>query len=267
MQRPLTSLFFCLLMIGCIPESKRVFTDINIDPKDPVQKRILDHMVVQNRDSLVSFFDHPDPTYRYLAARSFASYQEERALDSLYSLLDDPVVKVRSMASYAIGQIASIKSEEELIKNFRQKDTLTVDNLGNANILLALGKLSSAPMAKFISSADGYRQIDTLLIEGQMQSLYQFGFRGIQGEEMIERALGVVKDPGFSEKSRLYAAHFLARTKDLDTEKIKFQLAEAFVIEESVNVKMALAYALRHALTQRYTISFYRNWTLSKTTV
>ncbi len=204
-------------------------------------------MVSQDRDSLINYLSHSDPSYRYLAAKAFASFKEERALDSLYSLLDDPAVKVRAMAAYAIGQIGSPESESALISGFRQKDTMTVDNIGNANVLLSLGKVAAAPIAKFISSADGYRDMDTLLIEGQMQSLYQFGRRGIQSKEMIDRALAVIKNKTFTDKARLYAANFFSRSKDLDTEKVKFQIAEAFVGEDNPNIKMALASALRHS--------------------
>lgn len=247
MNKVLSLILVLFLFSHCVPESKRIMTEVALDPTRPEQQRIIDHMIRQERDSLLGYLSHPDPSFRYLAAKSFSSFQDERALDSLYGLLDDPAVKVRAMAAYAIGQIRSSSSEEALISGFRQKDTMTVDNIGNANILLGLGKLAGAPIAKYISSADGYRDIDTLLLEGQMQALYQFGIRGMQSEEMIERSLGVIKDKSLTNKARLYAANFLARSKDLNTDKVKFQIAEAFVVEENDHIKMALASALRHA--------------------
>lgn len=247
MNKALLLILALFLLAHCVPESRRIMTDVALNPKEAGQQRIIDHMVSQNRDSLVNYLSHQDPSYRYLAAKAFSSFKDERALDSLYTLLDDPAVKVRAMAAYAIGQIESPNSESALISGFRQKDTMTVDNIGNANVLLSLGKVAAAPIAKFISSADGYRDMDTLLIEGQMQSLYQFGRRGIQSKEMIDRALYVIKNKTFTDKARLYAANFFSRSKDLDTEKVKFQIAEAFVGEDNPDIKMALASALRHS--------------------
>ena len=197
-------------------------------------------------DSLLLALTSKDPSQRYLAARAFASHKETKALDTLKSLLNDPVLKIRSMAAYALGQSGAESVEQALISGFRQKDTMSVDNQSNGAILEAIGKVASSPLAKYVATADNYRSTDTLLIIGQMKSLYHFALRGITTPEQTNRALAVIKDKSLPPLARLYAAHYFSRSKELDLSVLKFQLAEAMSLEEDVYVKMALAAGLKH---------------------
>ncbi len=113
------SIFIAAFCSSCVPESKKILTTVEINCSDPVFQRIMDFEYAENVDSLNQFFSHNNPTYRYLVAKSFASIKKETGLDSLYALLDDPVLKVRAMAAYSIGQIASESSENELLDAFR----------------------------------------------------------------------------------------------------------------------------------------------------
>jgi len=235
-----------LVVVACVPESKKVLTEVDDTFGSVMFRRIADLERQASSDSLVYLLSDKDPTARYLAARAFASIQDKKGLDTLYSLLDDPSIKVRSMAAYAIGQIGSPQSEQYLIEGFRQKDTMSVDNRANGAILAALGKLAPSSVAKFISGAEGYRASDTSLIEGQMQSLYQFGLRSIHDPAINEKIISVLRDKSTSTTARVYAAHTLARAKELDIEKIKFQIAEIMVNESNPEIKMALASALKH---------------------
>lgn len=236
----------CFLVGSCVPESKKILTEVDIQSRDKVFRKIIEHESAKRIDSLLPYLSHEDPTYRYLASRAFSSFQEEKALDSLSVLLDDPIIKVRAMAAHAIGQIRSESSEEALINGFRQRDTMSIDNVANSEILQAVGKLGNKEMASFISSAKGYRDSDTILIEGQLKSLYQFVLRNMSSPEIIAFAVNTVRNKSFAPIARLYAAHCLARPKTLDIENFKFQIAEAFVNENDVFVKMALATALKH---------------------
>ena len=236
-----------ILFSACVPESKKILTEVDIRYEDPVFQKISEHEYSKATDSLFKYLNSPDPTYRYLAARSFASFHDTRALDSLYGMLGDTIVKVRSIAAHAIGQMRNPESEEYLLRGFRQRDTMSVDNSANAEIIEAIGKLSDLEMAKLLINAKGYRESDTLLIEGRMKSLYEFALRNIGSPEITQFVVDAVRNPVFTEKTRLYGAHILARSSNLDIEKQKFQIAEAFVNEQNVFVKMALATALRHS--------------------
>jgi len=231
---------------ACVPESKKLLTKVDINIADPVFQKIMNFEYSELTDSLLPYLSHEDPTYRYLASKSFASLQEESALDSLYSLLDDPVIKVRAMAAYAIGQTGKEESEEALIRAFRQRDTMSVDNSANGAILEAIGKLGNEKLAALLATASGYRESDTLLLRAKMMSLYRFALRGIHDESVTNYLLETVRNKRLDLIARLYAAHSMARIKDLDIEKIKFQLAEALTEEVNKDIKMALALTLRH---------------------
>lgn len=233
-------------LCACVPESKRILTEVDVSVQNLKVQHIHDFRNQQNVDSLFYYLSDSDPTFRFLAAEAFASFQDKRALDSLYILLDDPIVKVRSMAAYAIGQIADPLSETELISSFRQKDTMSLDNGGNAQILAAVGKLGKAALVESIATADGYRDTDTLLLIGQIKSLYQFALRGIHTPVVTQKITQTVRNRNLPQKVRLYAAHYLSRAKELDIEQVKFQLAEALTDEQDPDIKMALALGLRH---------------------
>ena len=240
---PILLTLFCS---SCVPESKKIQTEVELNLSDPILQNLITHEYAQNVDSLASYFNHENPTYRYLVARAAASIQKEEMLDSLYTLLDDPVVKVRAMAVYAIGQIGASESEEALLNAFRQKDTMSVDNPSNAAILESVGKLGSANLANLLIDADGYRDTDTLLMRGKMKCLYQFALRGIHNEKISTFLVDKLKIRGLDPQARLYAAHSLARSQNLNIETLKFQIAELFSEETDANVKMALALALRN---------------------
>ena len=194
----------------------------------------------------MKYLSDPNPTYRYIAARAFASHQDKNALDSLYGLLNDPVIKVRSISAYAIGQIADASSQGELINNFRQTDTMSVDNQGNSSILHALGKIGDLKLANQMITADNYRNTDTLLLLGRMKSLFENTLRGITSPEITQFCINTIRKKELDNRIRLYAAHCLSRPSTLDIDKIKFQIAEAMVEENNPNIKMTLASALRH---------------------
>jgi len=236
----------CSCLVQCVPDSGKVLTEVTLTHETSSFQKVINYQSAGNVDSLISLLSSNDPTIRYLASRSFATIPSEAALPKLHAMLDDPVIKVRSMAAYALGQQRNSDSEQALITGFRQRDTMSVDNEANGAILTALGKISNQSIAAFIASAEGYREQDTLLVEGQMRSLYQFGLRGISSPEIIQKAVDAVRNPVLTDLARLYAAHYLARTKNLNIDKVKFQIAEAFVDEGNPNIKMALATALKN---------------------
>ncbi|NNE27934.1 MAG: hypothetical protein HKN09_13905 [Saprospiraceae bacterium] len=246
-MRILYLFIFCSMFLACVPESKKILTEVDVRYDDPVFQKIAEHEYSKEVDSLYEYLSSPDPTYRYLAARSFASLHEPGALDSLYTMLDDTIVKVRAIAAHAIGQMRNPDSEEFLLRGFRQRDTMSVDNSANAEIIEAIGKISDLEMAKLLINAKGYRNNDTLLVEGRMKSLYAFTLRNINSPEITQFVVDAIRNPDYTDKARLYGAHYLARSSNLNIEKQKFQIAEAFAGEQNVFIKMALASALRHS--------------------
>ena len=239
-------MFLALLLVGCVPESKKILTEVVLEPTTEEFQQLTRFQHQKQTDSLLVALSSKDPSQRYLAARAFASHKDTKVLDSLATLLNDPVLKIRSMAAYALGQSGVEAAERALISGFRQKDTMSVDNQSNGAILEAIGKVAAAPVAKYVATANNYRSTDTLLIIGQMKSLYQFALRGITTPEQTQRALDVIKDKSLPPVARLYAAHYFSRAKEIDLSVLKFQLAEALTLEQDVDVKMALASGLKH---------------------
>ena len=246
MHKSLFFLSLIVILVACVPESKRTLTEVVLMPTKSEFQNLTKHQHLNHTDSLLMALNSKDPSLRYLAARAFASHPAPKALDSLTSLLNDPVLKIRSMAAYALGQSGSESVERALISGFRQKDTMSVDNQSNGAILEAIGKVASSPLAKYVATADNYRSTDTLLIIGQMKSLYYFALRDITTPEQTNRALDFIKDKSLPPLARLYAAHYFSRSNDLDLSVLKFQLAEAMTLEEDVHVKMALTAGLKH---------------------
>lgn len=247
-NRTLVILFSTLLLFSCVPNTNPMLTEISIDYSDPITKRILKYEILQEKDSLTSFFNHPDPTYRYLAAKAFASFQNESVLSEMDSLLRDPITEVKAMAAYAMGQSKSSKAQPFLINAFKSRDTSSVDNVANSRILEAVGKVGGNEMLNAISSISTYLPTDTLLLMGQVRALYQFALRGMNNKQGTERIIEFVNSETFSPNIRLMAAHYLSRSKDLNLDDYKFQLTQAFIKEQNPNIKMALALSLKNTI-------------------
>ena len=62
-----------LFLYACVPYSEEEFTEVIIDLADPEFQRLYDFRNQRLSDSLVRYFNHPNPTYRYEAALSFGS--------------------------------------------------------------------------------------------------------------------------------------------------------------------------------------------------
>ena len=95
---------------------KVILTEVRHDLQDSIVRKIHNWQDRLESDSILPFFDHRDPTYRYLAARAFGSTKDPAGIDSLVSHLQDPIREVRLVAAYALGQIGHEKAEQELIK-------------------------------------------------------------------------------------------------------------------------------------------------------
>jgi hypothetical protein len=88
-----------ILFSQCIPVQDEVLTEVNFDLSKPEFQRVYDLQDRQEIDSLVAFFDHKDPTYRYAAAMAFTSIKDSSIVNSLAKLLEDDVEKVRTVAA------------------------------------------------------------------------------------------------------------------------------------------------------------------------
>lgn len=237
---------FSLGFIACVPPTKEIKSDVTLDIKSPMAQKVIDFQDQMLTDSIFPYFNDEDPTYKFLAIRSFASSKDTRAIDSLIQFLDDPNMDIRSMSAYALGQIAEERTAEALIQGFVDQDTLNVDNMLNANILEALGKIGNEAIMANIASVESYRRDDTTLLLGQMRSLYRFGLRNIKNQDATNTAVKYVTDKAYPEPVRVMAANYLSRNKDLDLTLGRDDLIKTFKRDDNPNIRMGIAIALQN---------------------
>ncbi|MCG8328758.1 MAG: peptidylprolyl isomerase [Chitinophagales bacterium] len=241
----LFALTLILLQWACVPPSSKVKTEITLDSSDPEFQSIIDFQDRQEKDSLYVYFQHKDPSYRYLAVMAFASIQDSTAIDSLAALLADPVDKVRAAAAYAIGQSKGNSSQRILINAFNRNDTAGDFALSNRAILESIGKCGDEEMLAALSTVSTYTPRDTFLLEGQSWGIYRYALRGINVPEGTDRMLEYLKGTEYPEKVRLIAAHYLSRSRNIKLDSLDgVTIANTFTSSSSPDIRMALAIAL-----------------------
>jgi len=240
------------LMHSCVPKTESIKTQVNTNLSDPILQEVFDLQDRHSMDSLYGYLKHSDPSYRYYAALAFGSIKDAACLDSLYLVLNDPIMEVRSAAAYALGQIGDSKAVPKLITAFKTKDTINVNSLFNANILEAIGKIGDLSHLKAISSVKTYRVTDTMLLTGQIKAIYRFMLRGIVTNDGTSVAMACLSNPSLPSSTILYAAHYLARGKNLDLSLYTSKLIEIYNQSSDVNIKMALVLAMGKTKDPRF---------------
>lgn len=244
--RAIRGITFCLFLIlfGCIPPEKKT-TQVEVDLSgDPIQMQILELGYRQQLDSLISYFNHPNATYRYLAVSVFSSFQTESVVDSLINRLDDPVPEVVQAAAHALGQHRKSKAEKPLISHF-----MTVDSSGswlgsNQAILEAVGKLGSEEAHDHIATVSTYLPVDSLLILGQSRALFNFATRKITNKKGIRKSLELLNADKYTTITRMYAAHYLSRSEQEDLSEFADTLLVQVKFERNIEVLVPLIRAV-----------------------
>ena len=246
----------CFWQIACTPpdpdKDKPKPGKVNIDLNNKLVQRLYDFQDKHLTDSLLRYFNHKDPTLRYLAALSFASIRDSAAISALTPLLRDLTEEVRIAAAYSLGQIGTAACEAPLIQAFDARDSMSQHQRFNAIVLEAIGKCGSLASLKNIAAVTTYKPSDTLLLEGQCRAIYRFGARGIVDPAATNQMVAYVSNERMPEPARLMAANYLARTKDLAPDSLQaIQISVAFVrASNNADIRMALAKALGRSTTQ-----------------
>ncbi len=243
-------LLVCLIALeqSCVPANTKENTSISVSFEDISVQKLINFRVSQNIDSLASYADSENITERYLVAESLASIKDSRSEDILNRMLSNETIgAVREMLIYALGQQGNIDNTDFLITAFKQRDTASVDNPTNGAVLESCGKIGDESILKFIATTNTYLPTDSHLIINQAKAIYRFGLRGIHSEDGTAKMVGFILNESIPSEGRLYAAHYLSRTKNLNLTPHQFRIANQFVKEKNTDVKMALALALRHA--------------------
>jgi len=266
----LKSIYFVLfaasyLLLQCMPPSPDpILTTINRDLKDPLLQKISYEQDHQITDSLLTYFHHKDPTYRYAAAMAFGSVQDKTVLDSLAILLKDTLEEVRMAAAYAIGQQGDLRGEQFLIGAFEQYDSLGQYKRSNGAILEAVGRCASKDFLTSLSSISTYSHKDTFLLEGQARGIYRYSLRKIIDPTGTSKMLEFVNNPKYPSSVRLMGANYLGRTKNIDITDNVEALSQTFEQDKDPRIRMALALALNKIQQPRAIQSLLKQLSIEK---
>lgn len=235
-------------MVKCMPYQEEKITEIKLSLKDTELQKLLTFQDKQQMDSLVKYFQHKNPTYRYAAARAFGSFKTELAVDSLIALLKrEELTAVKSMAAFALGQIGEERAGPALVEAFQSQDSLAMNSELSRTILEAVGKCGQEAYLPQLASVKSYLRGDTLLLEGQAWSIYRFATR--RGREVVDetgtqRMVDVLSEKGYPQSVKFVAAHYLSRARNILLDTFTNDLIRIAGQEESPDLKMAIAIAL-----------------------
>lgn len=237
-------LFLAITLVGCLPPTEEKLTEVSILLEDPTYQAIYNFQDKRITDSLIHYFRHKNPGYRYAAAMAFGSVQDSTAIDSLSLLLKDEVQKVRTAAAYALGQIGDTSAAIYLTQAFEAYDTSKTWQQFNGAVLEAIGKCGPPRMLELLSTIRTYTPGDTALLIGQAYGIYRYALRGITTPVGTERMVSLATDTRYPAEVRFIAANYLYRAKGLSLKPYAQQLAQALARDDDPRTRMVLAIAL-----------------------
>ena len=235
---------YIVLHSACVPPGAKNDQEVVIDVANTSHQVIFDIQDHRMVDSLLSLLASTDVTTRFIAVQALASVQEEKVVPKLGELLvEDPSVKVRQAAAYALGQLGTTSAEEVLVASFRNQDTTTYNTALGATILEAVGKCGSVGSLALLADVNTYQVTDDHLLLGQVRAIYRFAQRGktdkLASGLMIRRILR--KDAPLA--TRRVAGQFISRFAPDLSENIPPLLA-MLDTDEDPEIRMSIATAL-----------------------
>jgi cyclophilin family peptidyl-prolyl cis-trans isomerase/HEAT repeat protein len=242
---------------ACVPADygKKRIESITLDFSDKTIQNIINLQENESHDSLLIFFKHDNPTYRYLTAMAFASSKNKKGLDYLTALLDDSYDDVRTAAAFALGQLGDVRAVDSLLKKYERYDTIGQHAQFNATIMEAVGKCGTMKQLNDLCSIRSFKLSDSTLIEGQAYGILRFGMRDSFNNISIKKMLSLVEDKAIPNAVRLTAAYYFARLKTQYDTTVMTPLSKIAAEESDANIKISLAKALGKGLNGQSAVS------------
>lgn len=229
---------------ACIAPYEEQLTDVNLDYRDSLFQEIASFQDQQLVDSLLTFFKHPDPSYRYQAIMALSSIRDSSVITQLTPLLEDKIDKVRAAAAYALGQTGNSAVAPVLSQAFDQSDTAGVYKLANRAILEAIGKSADEEYLDLLSTIRTYESKDSALLEGQAWGIYRFALRKMVSPQGTARMAQLAGNTTYPKQVRLIAANYFFRAENLKLDTLTSALMQAFQAASEPSIRMALAVGL-----------------------
>lgn len=232
-----------LVISACQHESDKIISQRVINKfNDSTLVNIYEAQDKRDTKTLLSYLNHENAMYREEAALAFGSVQDSSAITYLSLLLNDENAKVRKAAAYALGQTSDSSAVMPLTNALVGEDTLIV----RKEMLEALGKV--IPITRLIALQNMLSSSD-IEKEGLAWGLYRAGIRNVYDQLSVDMAVGFLYKSN-SYLTRLGAAHFLSRSRNLSLKGKEEAIIEAALYDPSEYVRMACALALRNAKGQ-----------------
>ncbi len=232
-----------LLIASCQSQVEKEPLKVINKFEDPEIVNIYDLVDKRNTDSLLNYLHHKNSIYRYEAALGFGSIQDTSVINNLSLCLNDSSSKVRRAAAYALGQTRDSSAIAPLIKAMEVEDSVFV----RKEVLKSLGKVVTQDKLKTLQYWPLRTQEDK---EGLAWGLYRAGLRNVHDGVSIDLAISLL-DSSNTYRTRLGAAHFLSRTRNIDLKGRTAFIIRSATTDVSENVRMACALALRNAVESR----------------
>jgi len=228
----------CLILFIAACQNEADKTAVSSPNKfaDQTLVQIYDYQDKRDTDSLLQFFDDENPAYRAAAAEAFGSVQDTVAIPMLTILLADNHAKVRRAAAYALGQMHDSSAIKPLSVALDNEDSLYV----RRELYESLGKVITADKLEWLNRRAAETQEEKA---GLAWGLYRAGIRNVHDQLSTGTAIALLNSTNDYEV-RLGAAHFLARSANLNLQPFLPQLIEAATTDSAANVRMAAVTAI-----------------------
>lgn len=221
-----------------------VLTEVNISLDSAKFQRVYDYIDRWQQDSLIPYLSHRDPSFRVLAIGGFAGMMDEEFIDEVGKGILDPIVEVRRMSAYTLGQSRNELAVPYLMQVFENQDTLGIDPLTFKYALEAVGKCADSSYLSLLAGITTYRPRDTLLLEGQALGILNLAERGYSESTATDLMVRYATNDSFPASVRLIASNYLDRVRGVDLSAYHEELTTAFTAETDADIRMFLGTAI-----------------------
>ncbi|MEQ8478988.1 peptidylprolyl isomerase [Fulvivirga sp.] len=229
-----------IIISACQSQVEKVESPVSNKFENEELVKIYD--LIDKRDSkqLLPYLRHENDTLRYEATLGFGSIQDTSAIKNVAFNLNDGSPKVRKAAAYALGQMKDTAAIAPIVSSLEVEDSVYV----RQQLLESLGKVITQEKLRQLQYWPLKTSDDK---QGLAWGLYRAGLRNVHDGISVDLAISLL-DSSNSYMTRLGAAHFLGRSRNLDLKGRSGLIIKSASKDKSPFVRMASALALGNAI-------------------